>query len=350
MDKYFVRAGILLSVAVMMLCVAGCASGPELDSNTLRDAMSKTPLPPGITEYEIHGNDFERSFYVSAESTDVAEDDIIAFYQAYFDENGWENNFPADEEIDGMLDYMKGRELLNVTTTQEGDQLDLMVSYRLFDHTPEEFEALIVESADPDALELATAIINTYAEFTSYRDTGTLEQTYDDGNISENATFKTAYVAPDKLRFSYSESPDGFYPTRCELAMRGETVTSMGNYDDSPEIGDDVSLAIAGFYGVTSTTSGNIPELLIKEESVLFRLAHLTLIEDATLDDGTVCIRLQGTDFIGEESTLWVGKADHLIRRIDSRSDSKNWSSITYQPEINTEIRPEVFNFTPPTL
>ena len=118
--------------------------------------------------------------------------------------------------------------------------------------------------------------------------------------------------------------------------------------DDEPEVGDDVSLAIAGLYGVTGTTSGNIPELLFQIEETVFDLIHLSVIADTSLSDGTLCARLQGTDFMGQEVTVWAGNADFLIRKIESKQDSRNWSAITYTPEMNVEIPDEVFEFTRP--
>lgn len=336
-----------LIIAVLILLCSSLYIYTTKNSIDLGNALSKVPLPPGITQFEIDGDDFDRSFFITAKSSTISEEDVIAFYESYFAENGWVNDFSADEDTDGLLMYSKGRETINVTIIEIGGPLQLMVIYTLLDHTREEFDTLIKESAAPDAQKLVTTILHTYAGLKAYTDTGTLEETDDDSDLSTHATFKTAYLAPDHLRFSYSESPDDFFPTAYELAMQGEMVTKMANFDKKPEIGTDVSLAISALYGVTGTTSGNIPGLLFQEENTLFQLINLTLMEETTLGD-TVCLRLRGTDFNSDVTTIWVGKADHLIRRIDSKPDTENGSSITYKPEVNIEIPADVFEFTPP--
>lgn len=221
-----------------------------------------------------------------------------------------------------------------------------MVSYNEFEYTHEEFASLVKETASPEALVAVKTIEETYANLKSYRDTGTLNESYDNGNMSTNATFHTAYIAPNRLLFSYKEDPDDFFPTAHKLLMRSEAVTIMASYDDVPETMDDVSLGIAALYGVTSTTSGNIPELLLQGDSLLLSLAHLILLEDKKLKDGTVCLRLRGTDFLGAETTIWISKKDNLVRQIDEKSGKKDKSIITFQPEINIDILDETFTFS----
>lgn len=352
MRKFLIVAEIVAVIAVFALAGGWFYFRTAPDAKAIQGALSKIPLPPGTTDFTLSGDERDRYFSVSAvyPSGSPTVQEIMDFYQAYFVEKGWNSYFPEDEPIDGMLDYGLDRISMNVTADNLGGQIYLYVIYRSDPYTHEEFSALVEESASPDALTLVRKVLETYAGLTSYKDTGTLEKSYDDGNLSTQATFTTAFRAPDKLRFSYVGGGNTFNPSGYELSMQGETVHSMADFDDAPEVGNDVYLAISGLYGVSSTTSGNIPELLLQlqEESVLFHLAHLTVIEEASLDDGTVCMQLQGSDFNGEETTLWIGKSDQLIRRIESRTDSENWSIITYQPEVNIEIADEVFEFSPP--
>jgi len=108
---------------------------------------------------------------------------------------------------------------------------------------------------------------------------------------------------------------------------------------------EDISIAIAALYGVTHTTSGKIPELLYgDDDQTLFRLANLRLLDDARLEDGTLCIRLQGKDFNSDEITVWVSKDSYLIRRIEEVTDAENSATTTYKPEVNIEIAAEEMN------
>ena len=123
------------------------------------------------------------------------------------------------------------------------------------------------------------------------------------------------------------------------LSKKGDLIQVMASYDTAPENFEDISMAIATLYGVTSATSGNIPELLYgDDDQTLFRLANLRLIDDARLEDGTMCIRLRGKDINSDEITVWVGKDSYLIQRIEEITDAKNSATTTYKPEVNIEI------------
>ena len=113
----------------------------------------------------------------------------------------------------------------------------------------------------------------------------------------------------------------------------------MSDFDAAPTEDHDISLAIAALYGVTSGTSGNIPELLLNlDKGSLFYLAGLKLLDEAKSEDGTLCLRLQGVDFSSEENTLWIGKEDLLIRKIETVKDPANRETTIYKPESNVEI------------
>jgi outer membrane lipoprotein-sorting protein len=113
----------------------------------------------------------------------------------------------------------------------------------------------------------------------------------------------------------------------------------MSDFDAAPTEDHDISLAIAALYGVTSRTSGNIPQLLLNlDKGTLFYLAGLKLLDEAKSEDGTPCLRLQGVDFSGEENTIWIGKDDLLIRKIETVKDPANRDTTIYKPTVNAEI------------
>jgi uncharacterized protein YpmB len=67
---------------------------------------------------------------------------------------------------------------------------------------------------------------------------------------------------------------------------------------------------------------------------------------DAALDDGTSCQRIRGTDFSGQQITIWVGAEDRLIRAIDAHSEASGhvWRTI-YRPRANVAVLPETLSF-----
>jgi hypothetical protein len=124
----------------------------------------------------------------------------------------------------------------------------------------------------------------------------------------------------------------------------------MSNHDTEPEEYDEIPMAIAAFYGVSSATSGNIPNLLLRhEKNPLFRLMDLRVLDDAKSEDGILCARLRGEQAAGDELTILFGKNDHLIREIELVADAGNRSKTTYSPKINIEISPEEMEFRLPS-
>ncbi len=347
MRKYLIATTTVVALALLLFLGRGWLSTSGPDAGVLREALAKAHLPPGYDLFATNGDDLETSFYVRAEYGNATVAGISAFYQSYFDDNGWKDGYPDDEPTEGSFYFLKGRTSMNVTVFDIRGRIHLMVIYTEYEHTHEEFGALVKESAAPEAMEIIAKTTMIYASLTSYRDSGTLE-TVEDGEPSDHATFTTAYVAPDQLCFEYADTADSFDPHQHVLAMQGDTGQRMSDYDDAPETENDITLAISSLYGVTSTTSGNIPELLLQlDGTTLFHLAHLKVLEEKSLD-GVVCLRLHGTDFNGSENTIWVGKEDRLIRKIESVADAKNRERITYTPEANINIPAEDLAFKRP--
>ena len=167
----------------------------------------------------------------------------------------------------------------------------------------------------------------------SCADTGTHESILD-GEVLSTATFKTHYVAPDKLRFEYGDLLTDWFHTTYVFSKLGDSVQTASSVGAMPEIDNDISLAIASLYGVTSGTSGNIPELLLGvERTTLVHLVGLKLLDEATADDGTPCFRLHGKDFISHQLTIWIGKDDLMIRKIESVEDGQHPRNDDLQPE-----------------
>ncbi len=65
---------------------------------------------------------------------------------------------------------------------------------------------------------------------------------------------------------------------------------------------------------------------------------HLKLLDEAKSEDGTLCLRLQGVDFGSEENTIWIGKDDLLIRKIETVKDPENRETTIYKPQTGVEI------------
>lgn len=314
---------------------------------SLAAATTKVPLPPSATATRLDLDGSDDSFSLNADVRKVTADEVLGFYRNYFEANYW-RDLLADQQLPGMLEFGKGLERASISVKALEGGTALRVYYEAYAHTREEFDRLVHDTATPEASALIQRMAGAYGALKSYADTGTHESIHD-GEVLSNATFKTHYVAPDKLRFEYSDSLTDQFHTEFVLSKLGDTVQTASSIGAMPEISGDISMAIASLYGVTSATSGNIPELLLGMGNTnLVHLTEMTLLEEAKADDGSLCTRLHGKDFLGRPRTIWIGKDDLMIRKIESVEDEKNREITTYSPRINVDISDADLEFKKP--
>lgn len=337
--------GAILAVIIVLL--AGCGDRFYGNSGRFDDVFKKIPLPPNTNEFILDGED-STDFSVRTSYTDRSTVDIATFYRTFFKDNGWTSTFPPEEESDGLLDYQMGNANANVTILDMGSEIHLMVIYREDEFSHHEFATKAEGGASSEAKALVQSVREAYGKATTYTDTGSHEL-INDGDVLGRATFKTAYRDPGDLLFEHWDSTGGFHFTADVLYKKGEVVQLMSDTDSEPTVEEDISMAIATLYGVTLGTSGNVPELLLKlDDGALFHLLDLKLLKEANAEDGTVCHRLHGKDFHGEENTIWIGKEDLLIRKIESVKNKDNRQTTTYSPKVNIEIADEDLAFKKP--
>lgn len=313
------------------------------DSKALETALGKIPLPPGAGSFEIHGTSPYRKFFVTAELPGQTTAEVASFYRTWFEKNGWESRYSADESLEDLLSYHKGQANINVISMGLRDSLHLTVSYRELEYTGDEFSALLSASVNPEAQETYQHVAKAYRALSSYADTGT-HKTIAFGESLMAGTFETKYVAPDQLLLVYTDD------SQHVLSLSGQTVTFMSDYDDTPEVDKDVERAIAVLRGVTSGVSSTVLELLLGlADQRRLPLLSIELLPEAEADDGTTCLRIRGTDFLGEQTTLWFGKEDHLLRKIETVEDRDNYETTIYAPRANVPIPPADLQFRAPT-
>jgi len=335
---------IFAPVCVLLVGCGGLFSG---GMERFHDVFEKIPLPPNTNEFIIDGED-STDFYVRATYTDRSAVDIASFYRTFFTDNGWTSNYPPEEESDDQLNYQKGNASAHITTIAIGSEIQLVIIYREDEFSRDEFDTKAGESVSPEAKALVESVRETYEKATTYADTGTHEL-IDDGEVLGSATFKTAYKYPGDLLFEYWGDTDNFHFFAYAIGKNGDHTQYMTDTDSEPTLEKDVTMAIGAYYGVTSGTSGNVPELLLKlNGSVLFHLIDLHILKEAKAEDGTLCTLLHGKDALGQENTIWIGKEDLLIRKIESVEDKDNRQTTIYSPKVNVEIADEDLAFRKP--
>ncbi len=310
-----------------------------------------TPIPPEMMAYLAPGYEEIRtigtlepdSWAISVDYKNSSTKGLIAFYEEFGADNGW-TLIDSSEVSDTMhsLDFEQPKETLMITIFDSNPHpIRTNIFYTAYKWTHEEFDELVAQSASAKARSLIDATITSYQSLDTYVDKGE-SVSISEGEVWEKIDFSTAYRSNGDLHFEYKDNDDSF-SSSASLTKLGDSIIVRSSFsDDSVE--EDVSLAIASLYGVSSGTSGNIPEILVGVEGfTLFRLANMTLIDEKTLSPSVVCVGIQGEDYIGRRTTIWIDKQTNLIRQIEEFEDTQNYQTTTYEPSINVALSSEDF-------
>ena len=332
-------------MAGLCLLLFSCGGTPSSEPGEFDLALRKMPLPPGPQEVRVTGKD-RNDFFVQAEFPDKAVGTISDFYLDFFTENGWTINAPPEGVDDSTtLYYKKDKAETFVQMSNSNPGTRIFISYVEREFTPEEFDQVVHETASPEARTLVNQIKEAYGKLVSYADTGTVEFN-SGGNITDRTTFKTTYRDPGDLLFEQWNTQVDTYFTASSVGKMGDVVQLMSDTDKEATVEPDVVKAVGTVYSVTTC---NVPALLLDSDPDWnFKLSGLSILEEASIDDGTPCLRLQGKDFRGRETTIWIGKEDLLFRKFENIDYMGNRGTTTYSPRANVEIAEEELTFKKP--
>lgn len=175
-----------------------------------------------------------------------------------------------------------------------------------------------------------------------YMDTGSLNRVDHLGIANSKGTFSTAFVRPGRLHWKFANAK-----LSLELWQDGDRVLSgwNGRVEKQKDLGD----AIAGYTGLSDEAAIEITSLLVPDQVPgwsLLQLEHLTVLDDA-VKDGVDCWRMSGKRR-SDSFTVWIGKHDLLIRRIEANKTSARVSTtMDIVPVEGMSIDPA--EFEPPT-
>ncbi len=168
-------------------------------------------------------------------------------------------------------------------------------------------------------------MVATYQRANSYEDRGTKTVAFSGPRPHTiRAPFETTFVRSDGFRF---ESRNGYGPTPTILWM---SAGKIHRYVKGGTIEDEPNLAGASFYS-------GIPSLLLPTLAPgrsVSGLTRLRLAPQNDLVDGHPCWRVVGTDRSGEDLTLWIDQATHVLRRTSER---RHFDAAIATPAFDTE-------------
>lgn len=204
-------------------------------------------------------------------------------------------------------------------------------------------------AGETDATTLLRRMAERYASLTSYSDSGEVTR----GDQANTATrFRITGGVPGKLRVEFTR---GLYaPRTTTIISNGTRVTCLSAVQSSSTESSGTS-PIAMLASRSWSSDGacyHVPRLLVaahERKSRLFsNLAELrdpSLLPDATVE-GTVCRVVRGVDANGSAYTLWIGRDDLMIRKVQTTAPVTTMTLGTAAPrtgplvtEIHRDIR-----------
>ena len=172
-----------------------------------------------------------------------------------------------------------------------------------------------------EADKLWEQVIETYRAMTTYSDHGTSVTRYKREHTPNQTqvTFETHYKRPGKLKFTWTLQPKVTPATKWSVVgSDGEQAwLKLATAPDKPSARPSLAVAVEGARGNSHWTAAEIPRLL--DESIaakkIVTLKNKKLAGTAHIGDQDYII-LTAQDETNAERKVWIGKTDHLIRKV----------------------------------
>lgn len=206
-------------------------------------------------------------------------------------------------------------------------------------------QAPAVHAQEISAETILRQMAQAYAEANSYSDHGTAIYRNSDGTERMTVEFLLWLARPGNFRVdATSRSPGAEVPRREVLWSDGTTVRTWSS-DKPVATLERVRLVGSGMF---STYAYHVPSLLEPEYGTVGRLEQLTSPEFAGEEavDGVDCHRIRG-QFHGDPYELWIGKADHLLRKLRAKYRDNELEEFHREIAVNQPLTLGVFRFAP---
>jgi len=228
--------------------------------------------------------------------------------------------------------------------------------------------------------EVINKMFDVYRNLSSYQDVGEVETTVLMGGAGTKqvmkSPFKTFFKRSNLMRFEWVNSSPFPQKSNNVLWSNGkETYTywpQFGQYKKD----ESLQMGIAVATGVSGGSAHKVPSMLLYQNNIFATLKPILLCQGKF--EGIKCHVIAGNDIMNNETILWIGVDDLLLRKAEktikshkgilekakkslkeSGSDIKipdikmpDFSSVIKEVhreiKINKDIPSSVFNFTPP--
>ena len=192
---------------------------------------------------------------------------------------------------------------------------------------------------------LLAEMAKAYAGVKSYSDESTAVFHNSDGSERLSVSFRIWFERPANFRVDARSTAPGVTAPRREVLWSNGATTRSWATDKAVASHAKVQLAGSGMFG---TYAYHIPTLLEPSYASGQRLNNLTsaqLVGEEEVD-GVRCHHIRG-QWKGDAYQVWLGQADHLVRKIVATYANHEMEENHRAIVIDQAISPEVFQFAP---
>lgn len=185
-----------------------------------------------------------------------------------------------------------------------------------------------------------------YAHFSTYQDTGNavsifIHDTPQPRRRTYNQPFSTLFVRPNRFRIGFAEqdAAPGEEWTRFVVCERDGSAHARRSAKNE-EISGDLATLLAGATGYSGAEAIRVPRLLMPERLLQNASVSAKLVGTEAID-GVVCNMLELSWNHGERAfgeTWWVGKHDHLLRKVFNTKHLRGESAVGLQSYIRDNL------------
>jgi hypothetical protein len=178
-------------------------------------------------------------------------------------------------------------------------------------------------TAGESAAQVLAEMSDAYASLQTYSDTGVVFRHFKNDAAPNETTFETAFARPKLFRFAWvSHHP---YPPLRHVEWKSviwfDGRAPYSHADWGPDQGkskieDSLTMAVAGATGVSGGAAHTVVRLILPEIGG-FSLGDLASPELVGVEvvEGVSCDHVLGTAEYAGQIDLWVGRADHMLRK-----------------------------------
>ena len=324
--------------------ILGCFSAAAGPPQHLRELLDEFPHYAPYDAVAGTVNSIDAKFGTNDDMETVSQ-----FYRGQLAESGWSIEHQHASERSSYFGVQKGgiRGSVDISDQSGLPRSARMprtsVNIRLVDTGVAHCRTDADPPEDPAARALLDSVIAHYATLESYRDRGEQSTKFSGGHTS-TLQFMTAFQRPRQFRFEFESDGHNYV-----VHQDGDAVQTHWTVTRELEQDLEIDMALAGAHGVSGGTGSTVAELLgvLEDGSGLAQLRDLQLLEEQTVQ-GVLCLGIHGFDYKCNPTTLWIGKDDLLLRRIEGGAVLPGFSTeevTNYEPEANIELTAEDLAF-----